>query len=287
MSIFSLVAAFALAATPLIADSADAATIVTGGNVSLELTYDIASHNIWGIPAPGAHPGTINEAGNPVLTFDVQASRYNRRDPNPDNLSGGSQVVDGGYNLYLNGGIYLFPTLGTPTRGEDGTISNELAEFAEDTTRLCCRHVLSGSGSGPNGFGLSTVSETVFGNLDGNGNRDPENNPDRTMFDLEANEDGTYNVVVTAWMASYLNYAYHPLAFSTDTAIGQAAWQQWSDAGGTPFDFAGGEVIGVLSLNVETQELAPVPVPAALPLLLGGLGLMGVAGKRRRKSADA
>ncbi len=45
--------------------------------------------------------------------------------------------------------------------------------------------------------------------------------------------------------------------------------------------------IGFVISNLKV-ELAPVPVPAALPLLAGGLGLMGLLGwRRKRKTAAA
>lgn len=288
MSKIALAAAFALATTTLVAETADAKTIVTGGDVTLTLTYDLLSHNIWGTAAPGAHPATIDADGNPVLKFDIQRSRNNNNDA--ERYARGSQVVDGGYQLYLNGGAYLFPIFADGSEVENIDVARDEngdpildADGNEQWERLCCRHELSGAGSGPNGFGLSTVESRVFGNIDGvpGQNRNPAN-PDRTVFDLVETGAGTYDVIVTEWMASFLNFGFHP------AVIGGDLYNAWTADGGSLFSFAGGETIGSLSINVLTEEYgspAPVPVPAALPLLIGGLGIMGVVGKRRRKAA--
>lgn len=278
MSKFALVAAVALATTTLAAEKSDAATVVTGGDVTLTLTYDLAAHNLWGTAAPGAHPATLDDVGNPVLKFDIQASRLNRAGTA---WSGGSQIADGGYELYLNGGVYLFPTIGAPTHDGTGAIANELEDWNDDGTRACCRNEISRSGSGPNGFGVSTVGNRVFGNINGESSRD--GNPDNTLFTLVASGVDSYDLVLTPWMAGMLNYAYSE--WNSQWFTEHAAW---AAAGGTPFSFQGGEVIGRLSVNVLTGEVAdpaPVPVPAALPLLVGGLGMMGAVARRRRKAA--
>lgn len=36
----------------------------------------------------------------------------------------------------------------------------------------------------------------------------------------------------------------------------------------------------------QSSDTSVVPVPAAMPLLAGGLGVMGLVGWRRRKNAD-
>jgi len=49
----------------------------------------------------------------------------------------------------------------------------------------------------------------------------------------------------------------------------------------TAFSFGGAE----LASTRISVDVAPVPVPAALPLLLAGLGGLGLAGRRKRKAA--
>lgn len=48
------------------------------------------------------------------------------------------------------------------------------------------------------------------------------------------------------------------------------------------FSLFGGEHFGADVRATLSYDMAPVPVPAALPLLLGGIGLLGAAGRRRR-----
>ncbi len=47
--------------------------------------------------------------------------------------------------------------------------------------------------------------------------------------------------------------------------------------------FDGGDTIGIDNVSLVSAE---VPIPAALPLLAGGLGLLGLLGWRRRRSAQ-
>lgn len=42
-----------------------------------------------------------------------------------------------------------------------------------------------------------------------------------------------------------------------------------------------GTLFQTLDLRIETADVAPVPVPAALPLLVGGIALLGFAARRR------
>jgi hypothetical protein len=51
-------------------------------------------------------------------------------------------------------------------------------------------------------------------------------------------------------------------------------------------DFSGGDVVRTAVFTYETV-VAPVPLPASLPLLAGGLGLMGYFGSRRKNSKAA
>ncbi|WP_282044584.1 VPLPA-CTERM sorting domain-containing protein [Roseibium album] len=39
--------------------------------------------------------------------------------------------------------------------------------------------------------------------------------------------------------------------------------------------------------SLVEYSVTPVPVPAALPLLIGGLGLLGYAARRKRSSTEA
>ncbi|MEE9388920.1 MAG: hypothetical protein V3U96_09945 [Paracoccaceae bacterium] len=45
-----------------------------------------------------------------------------------------------------------------------------------------------------------------------------------------------------------------------------------------------GDGVGPGDVTTPTDPISPVPVPAALPLLLGGMGLLGAMGRRRRNT---
>ncbi len=49
----------------------------------------------------------------------------------------------------------------------------------------------------------------------------------------------------------------------------------------------GDEYITELAFNPSSLTLVPVPLPATLPLLLGGLGFVGLLGWRRKRSGNA
>ncbi len=46
-----------------------------------------------------------------------------------------------------------------------------------------------------------------------------------------------------------------------------------------------GNLIQIRSGDIDPSTIAPVPVPAALPLLLGGFGVMGFVARRRKRAA--
>lgn len=256
MSRLTLAAAAALTATTVFAASAQAKTVVTGGDVTVELTYALNQHNLWGTAASGSPAAYVNDAGNPVLTFPVQATRDGRAGP----WTGGSQVVDGGYQLYLNGGVYLFAT------DADG---NEIESFDADGNRTCCRNVLSRA-SGPSSFSIDTVAGEVNAQVNGVAR-------DGAEFTIGAAVDGGYELLVTEGMAGLLNYAY-----SEYNSQWFPLYAEWIAGGGSPLALQAGDRIGTISYDIQ---VAAVPVPAALPLLAGGLGLMGFVARRRRKAA--
>lgn len=252
MSNLTLAAVLALAATAVAVPAAQAKTIVTGGSVSIEVTYPLAENFLWGTAAVGSPPAYVNDAGNPVLSFPIQASRGG-------DFSRGSQAVGAGFQLYLNGGLYLYPT------DADG---NELESFDADGNRLCCRNSV-GRVSGPNGFSFNTVTGEINAQINGI-------NRDGAEFLLGKPVDGGYELLVTETLAELLTYAYSE--YNSEWFPLKSDWP-----GSTIADLTG-QSIGVISYDVETI-VAPVPVPAALPLLAGGIGALGVLRLRRKKAA--
>lgn len=53
----------------------------------------------------------------------------------------------------------------------------------------------------------------------------------------------------------------------------------------TAFEYGNGERGSQLAQVQVTADVAPVPVPAGLPLLLAGLGGLGLVARRKRKLA--
>ncbi|MFV0473694.1 MAG: VPLPA-CTERM sorting domain-containing protein [Pikeienuella sp.] len=309
--------AAALAATPFVAFDAEAKTIVTGGDVTVEVTLPLLDYDLWGTAAAGSPPAHVNEAGNPVVQTPIMASRGS-------DYSRGSQVVDGGYQLYMNGGVYLYPlkTSGDPTsevesfadvfvfgeipegvtvdssirwrnyvRRSDGAhvdystgevvelTAEQIALLTESQIRTCCRHSLTG-------LSLNTVDGTVDGRIDGVRERDInfdgviDENDEFHFFDLVATgEEGVFDLALTDVMAQYINFGFTPLAFGGDPAFSE--WARLVNGGGG-LGLAGGDIIGRLTYSVNT---AVVPVPAALPLLASGLGLIGFLRTRRSRQA--
>ncbi|MFV0475193.1 MAG: hypothetical protein ACK5MQ_13450 [Pikeienuella sp.] len=312
----ALAAALALAAPALlVAPKADAATVVTGGNVTVEVTLPLLDYALWGTASAGSPPARINSFGNPELEFPIREARIR------NGAVSVSTVVDGGYNVRMNGGVYLFPLSDAtdPTsevaafadvlvfgdipegvtidrsirwrnyvQGADGSYTDystgEVVELTAEQAallvgsqlRTCCRHTLSG-------MTLNTAEGYIDGRIDGVRERDInidgviDENDYFHLFELVPNGSSTdLDVVLTDVMAQYLNFGFTSLAFGGDPAF--------ADWAGGPLNFQGGDVVGRLSYYVNTTEMA-VPVPAALPLLASGLGLFGFLRLRRSRQA--
>ena len=163
-----------------------------------------------------------------------------------------------------------------PSRIETFT-PEQVAAMEATELRTCCTHTLGG-------FVIDTVAGTVDGIIDNIAERDVDLDGDIDaddafhLFDLVDAGDGTFDLALTDVMASYLNFGFSEFGF-----LDAAALADWGNPEGA-LSFAGGDVVGSVAYSY-TLEASPVPVPAALPLLAGGLGALGVVARRRRRTA--
>ncbi|MFV0473893.1 MAG: hypothetical protein ACK5MQ_06755 [Pikeienuella sp.] len=254
-----LASALALAVISGAADKADARTIVTGGNVVVEVTYDLRSLGLWGTAAAGSPPATINAAGNPVIELPVMATMG-------DDYQYGSQVTDGGYSLWLNGGVYIFPL------DADGNEITSFESTPEGEVRTCCRNALQY-------LRLDTAGNKMDGIVNLVLDRDGDGDWFDPMFTLgETTDEGT-ELVVTPYLAALLSYAYSPYNDSFTLR------DDWVGKDLAFPNLAGQTVALIKEWSVETAEISTVPLPAALPLLGAGLGLMALVGRRKSRAA--
>lgn len=153
-----------------------------------------------------------------------------------------------------------------------------LTEQADDL-RLCCAHTLGN-------LEIDTALMTIDGLIDGVAERDINfdgviNEKDEFhLFDMvDSGVAGVYNLALTSTMAQYLNYGFTPAAFANASDF-IAKWSGPQNG----LSFSGGDVIGKISYSY-TSGPAPVPLPAGLPLLLGGLGVVGLVKRRSARKA--
>lgn len=154
----------------------------------------------------------------------------------------------------------------------------QVARLNDGNLRLCCRHTLGG-------FTINTSGMFVDGVIDNMVERDTNFDgvvDESDYFHLftmaETSTADVYDLALTDTMAQYLNYGFSAGAF----ADGDTFQAEWS---GGPLNFQGGDVIGNISYVYETATVEAVPVPAALPLLVGGLGALGFVSSRRKRKA--
>lgn len=168
--------------------------------------------------------------------------------------------------------------------GETHTLTAEQAALLnEGSRRLCCRHSLSG-------LVVDTAAGLVSGVMDDVAERDIDFDGVIDTFYLfelletaTTADDGLYDVALTDVMASYLNFGFSPAAFEDGAALADN-WPLISSGG---LGFVGGDVIGTMSYDYTIDSVTAVPLPAALPLLGAGLGVIGVVGSLRNKRKAA
>ncbi len=89
---------------------------------------------------------------------------------------------------------------------------------------------------------------------------------------------------VVSWMgvvATGLNAGDYSFQLQ-DAANTTAFWSVWDQTIGAPFTLESGDIGGG---GTDPDSPSEVPLPAGLPLLLGGLGMFGLASKRRKARA--
>jgi PKD repeat protein len=55
----------------------------------------------------------------------------------------------------------------------------------------------------------------------------------------------------------------------------------------TVIDDANGDLVGTANMEVDVSDVSPTPLPAALPLFAGGLGMVGFIARRKKRNALA
>lgn len=298
--------------------SADTIDVVTGGTATIAITADLFSNglgtnlglNADGVPERSATiratslddrnvptgfgsqviPGgellslrtgdirlfPLDSAGNEIESFQ-QVLIFPQFGPAPDGVPDDIRRVN-------------FVATGNPSEYRDvetGTLHiltpEQEALLSTANLRTCCAHGLSG-------LTVDTSSLILDGIIDNQTFRDANNdgindNDEFHLFDLvpTANED-IFDLALTLELAQFLNFGFTEFGFADPTEFNNN-WVNFQN--GTGFlSFQGGDIIGTITLAVDTATVtSPVPVPAALPLLLTGVGLMGAARYRRQKKA--
>lgn len=217
----------------------------------------------------------LDSEGNEVESY-AEVKNFNYREDDPsvtDEMKDINYVPTGTAGEYTD-----FET------GETHYLTPEQEALLEDgELRLCCRHTLGS-------LEINTAAGYVDGVIDNIAERDInfdgviDENDDFVLFDLEeSGEEGIFNLVLSGVLADYLNYGFTPDAFADGDTLAEE-WG-WYENGGQLLTFAAGDVVGSLAYSYETGTTTPVPVPAALPLLAGGIGAMSLLRARRKRAA--
>ncbi|QCO56564.1 VPLPA-CTERM sorting domain-containing protein [Pseudorhodobacter turbinis] len=165
------------------------------------------------------------------------------------------------------------------------TLSDEQVALMNDSQlRLCCTHTLGS-------LEINTANMTVDGVIDNIAERDInfdgviDASDEFHFFDLVATDaEDVWGLSLTETLASYLNFGYTEYAFADGQTL-LDGWAALQPGGAGYLNFAGGDVIGTVSYAFDSGVVvAPVPLPAGLPLLLAGLGAMGFVRRRRNKA---
>ncbi len=300
-------------------NTAAAATIdvITGGSATIEFTADFGAAALttnW----------DSNEAGNPERTVNINATRVNDDGSidRSQFIDGGALLSLSRATAYISpvdadgeevesfASVKAFsfretdpsitdemkninyvatddPNVFTDYKDPSAsyTLTDEQVALLNDSElRLCCTHTLGS-------LEINTANMTVDGVIDSIAERDInfdgviDESDEFHFFDLVATEaEGVWGLSLTETLASYLNFGYTEYAFADGQAL-LDGWAALQPGGAGYLSFAGGDVIGTVSYAYDTGVVvAPVPLPAGMPLLLAGLGAMGFVRRRRNKA---
>ena len=224
------------------------------------------------LAGPGAYLYATDSNGDQIETFDP-VKIFNFR-PSDAEVAAGITAEMREINYIPTADPNVFTDYRDPTTTYTLTDA-QLAFLKDDGIRTCCAHTLSS-------FAIDTLNMTVDGVIDSIAERDINQDgviddlDEFHLFDLKSTSvEGVFDLALTETMSQFLNFGFSKNGFADSTDF-EAKWS--GPAGG--LGLAGGDIIGKVAYS---YELAAVPVPAALPLLAGGLGLIGFVGRRRKQ----
>lgn len=314
------VAAFSSAATAATYD------VVTDGSVTIEITADLASVGLgmgFSLNADGnpettasARPTGLDDQNRPTGTGsevlpggEANLSLRSRGfylyaiDTNGDQVESFDSVKVFPFRGTLDPSVTdemrdinyvpVLDTNGDPVPGEYTNYETgdpitltaaQEAGLQDGEIRTCCAHTLGS-------LTLNTADLTMDGIIDGQTFRDFNNdgindNDTFYLFDLIPTGDaGIFDLALTAELAQYVNFGFTPPAFADSSAF-IANWANFQNGTGL-LDFQGGDVIGTITYDYTIGSVTGVPLPAGLPLLAAGMGVLGFVRSRRNKSKAA